>query len=169
MEGEGTTHPADQRHLPSRIVSGGQTGVDRGALDAAIAVGVAHGGWCPLGRRAEDGTIPSRYELEEWDDPGYPARTEQNVIDSDATLILYRDQLAGGTLLTKRLCQKHRRPHRCFRLTSAESDLAHEIADWLTKIRPDCLNVAGPRESSCDGIQLATEHLLTRILARAFT
>ncbi|MEM9365535.1 MAG: putative molybdenum carrier protein [Planctomycetota bacterium] len=159
--------PPNRRHIPTRIVSGGQTGVDRGALDAAIAVGIDHGGWCPRGRRAEDGTIPSRYRLQELDDPGYPARTEQNVIDSDATLILYRDQLVGGTLLTKRLCQKHRMRHRCFSVSEGNASPAQAIAAWLDEIRADCLNVAGPRESSAPGIQVETEQLITRVLARA--
>ena len=95
-----------------KIISGGQTGVDRGALDAAISLGIPHGGWCPRGRLAEDGRIPDRYQLRETDSPDYPSRTEQNVLDSDATLILYRGRIAGGTEFTLRLAQQHGRPHR---------------------------------------------------------
>ena len=73
---------------PGRIISGGQTGVDRGALEAAIALGIPHGGWCPLGRSAEDGVIPARYQLQETDSPQYAVRTEWNVRDADGTLIL---------------------------------------------------------------------------------
>ena len=82
-----------QVFVPAKIVSGGQTGVDRGALNAAIALGIEHGGWCPAGRVSEDGTIPSRYEMTETDSADYPTRTQQNVIDSDATLILYEQKL----------------------------------------------------------------------------
>src|SRR5688572_12994856 len=86
-----------------RIVSGGQTGVDRGALDAAIALGIEHGGWCPRGRLAEDGQIPRRYQLTETKTSKYRERTERNVLDSDGTLILFRALLSGGTELTRRL------------------------------------------------------------------
>ena len=102
--------------LPSCIVSGGQTGVDRAALDVAIAIGIGHGGWCPAGRLSEDGTIPSRYDLQETDSPEYPVRTEKNVIDSDATLLLYEGRLKGGTLLTRRICVRHGKPDLVVRI-----------------------------------------------------
>ena len=90
-------------YIPSRIVSGGQTGVDRAALDVAIAIGIEHGGWCPAGRLAEDGVVPPQYDLRETDSNEYPVRTELNVADSDATLILYEGKLKGGTLLTQKI------------------------------------------------------------------
>lgn len=99
-----------QDHFVKRIVSGGQTGVDRGALDAAIFLGIAHGGWCPQGRLAEDGTIPPRYELTETNSSKYPIRTQQNVIDSDGTLILYAGELQGGTSLTLRFARERNKP-----------------------------------------------------------
>ncbi len=144
--------------IPDRIVSGGQTGVDRAALDVAIAIGVAHGGWCPAGRLSEDGSVPSRYELQETTSSDYPVRTEQNVIDSDATMILCVDQLRGGTRLTKRLCMRHNKPHLVVRMDKGQES---DVLAWLLSHRPSCLNVAGPRESTSPGIyQLTLEYLL---------
>ena len=136
--------------IPTRIVSGGQTGVDRAGLEAAMALGIEHGGWCPAGRLAEDGTIPSRYELEEMDSPDYPPRTEQNIIDSDATLILYERKIKGGTLLTRRLASKWNKPVLCLRI---DGDDVQTAKDWLAEYQPNTLNVAGPRESGAPGIQ----------------
>ena len=97
--------------FPKKIISGGQAGVDRAALDAAIALNMPHGGWCPRGRLAEDGRISDRYRLRETDSSDYAVRTERNVLDSDATLVLCRGEPRGGTLLTIRLAQRHGRPH----------------------------------------------------------
>jgi len=133
-----------------KIVSGGQTGVDRGALDAAIAMGAAHGGWCPRGRLAEDGPIPDRYQLSETDSAEYPIRTEQNVLDSDATLILCRGRLSGGTELTLRLAERHRRPHLVVDLR--DPCPPQEVRRWLQTQGVQVLNVAGPRESQSPGI-----------------
>lgn len=144
--------------FPQKIVSGGQTGVDRAGLDVAIALGIEHGGWCPAGRRAEDGSIPSRYSLDETDSPEYPVRTEQNVIDSDATLILYRGRLMGGTKLTLAICARLERPHLLVRL---ERDAIERVQRWLSAEKPHTLNVAGPRESSSPGIyQQSFEYLM---------
>jgi hypothetical protein len=151
--------------MVQRVVSGGQTGVDRGALDAAIAVGIEHGGWCPRGRLAEDGIIPDRYELRETLSPEYPVRTEQNVLDSDGTLILFRGTLQGGTELTFRLAQRHRKPHLLIDLAAA-LDL-DRLARWLVEQRIRTLNVAGPRESSAPGIGAETCRLLQRALRSA--
>ncbi len=148
---------------PSRIVSGGQTGVDRAALEMAIALGIAHGGWCPRGRLAEDGSVPSRYELIENESTEYKVRTAQNVTDSDATLILHERPLSGGTLLTKRVAARLSKPHACFRITS-ESAVA--IGRWLDQVRPEVLNIAGPRESSDPGIQQRATDLLLRAVTR---
>src|SRR3989442_2721366 len=94
---------------PVEIVSGGQTGVDRAALDTALALGLPCGGWCPRGRRAEDGPLPTRYPLRETPSSSYPERTVWNVRDSDGTLILHRGRLSGGTALTLRLVSRHGR------------------------------------------------------------
>jgi hypothetical protein len=95
----------------TRIVSGGQTGADRGGLDAAIYAGVPHGGWCPKGRKAEDGSIPAKYVLKEIKSADYLKRTEANVIDSDATLLITFGRLSGGSLRTLEFCRKHGRPY----------------------------------------------------------
>ncbi len=145
-----------------RIVSGGQTGVDRGALDAAIAAGVAHGGWCPRGRLAEDGSIPSRYALIETESGEYPPRTEQNVLDSDGTLILFRTQQQGGTRLTANLARKHGKPCLCCDLTQPLE--ISRIARWLVLHQIAVLNVAGPRESSAPGIAGEALELVNRLL-----
>jgi hypothetical protein len=145
-----------------RIVSGGQTGVDRGALDAAIEIGLAHGGWCPRGRLAEDGVIPSRYELRETASSEYPVRTEQNVLDSDGTLILYWGKLQGGTELTYRLARKHGKPWLLVDLMSPVD--ASRVRQWLSQHQVAVLNVAGPRESSRAGIAALTRRLLNEVL-----
>ena len=94
----------------TKIVSGGQTGADRGGLDAAIYSNIPHGGWCPKGIRSEDGVIPGKYQLQETASSDYLKRTEQNVIDSDATLIFTIGKLSGGSLKTMEFAQKHRKP-----------------------------------------------------------
>jgi hypothetical protein len=94
----------------SKIVSGGQTGVDRGALDAAIAAGLDHGGWCPTGRKAEDGTIPEKYQLSETSSSSYAGRTALNVRDSGGTLVLSKGLIRGGTRLTIELASRYDRP-----------------------------------------------------------
>jgi len=148
--------------LPQRIVSGGQTGVDRGALEAAIALGIAHGGWCPRGRLAEDGSIPSRYELIENESSNYRVRTIQNVEDSDATLILHQRPLSGGTLLTKRVAARLRKPSVSFEIDHKNVDA---IRQWLAEIRPQVLNIAGPRESLEPGIEARSAEFLIRVFS----
>lgn len=147
-----TSRSDDSSHAafcPARIVSGGQTGVDRAALEAALALGIAHGGWCPAGRLAEDGSVPSRYELQESHSREYPVRTEQNVLDSDATLILYEGRLSGGSLLTRRFCQRAGKPWLCVKIGR---DAPQDVQQWLRQQEPETLNVAGPRESTSPGI-----------------
>lgn len=136
-----------------KIVSGGQTGVDRAALDAAIFLELEHGGWCPLGRRAEDGRIDSIYNLQETSERDYVVRTEQNVIDSDGTLVLYSGAVTGGTLLTVNLAKRHGRSLLLVDLNrSDDSNRIHDFLQWIQDSNIHVLNVAGPRESSCPGI-----------------
>jgi hypothetical protein len=150
-----------QRNL--RIISGGQTGVDRGALEAARRLGVPHGGWCPRGRLAEDGRIPEQFDLEELDSSDYAARTEKNVLDSDATLILCRGALSGGTLLTYRLADQHERPCKVVDLNEPLD--ARDVLYWLEDNHVGTLNVAGPRESQNPGIEAQTQKCLEEVLS----
>jgi hypothetical protein len=155
----------DSRPVPRLIVSGGQTGVDRAALDVAIELGIEHGGWCPAGRLAEDGVIPAQYRLQESHSSDYSVRTEQNVIDSDATLLLFRTSIRGGTGLTARLAIRHARPSLAVDLNAVEWDAEVQRAQlWLADLRPERLNVAGPRESSAPGIHEQSRTFLHRLL-----
>lgn len=138
---------------PARLVSGGQTGVDRGALEAAIACGVPHGGWCPAGRRAENGRIPERFALVETASDDYAVRTEANVRDSDATLILCRGGPSGGTLLTAQSAERCGRPLLVLPLD--EPVPADRVRRWVADHAVRVLNVAGPRESDCPGAETA--------------
>jgi hypothetical protein len=150
-------------HRVRRVVSGGQTGVDRSALDAAIEQGIDHGGWCPRGRLAEDGTIPALYRLVETESTEYPVRTERNVVDSDGTLILFRERLVGGTELTRRLAAKHGRP--CYLADLARTTDLRRVRSWLADHDIRVLNVAGPRESSSPGIGQVALRFLRDLLS----
>jgi hypothetical protein len=154
---------AASRHGVVRIISGGQTGVDRGALDAAIELGIPHGGWCPKGRRAEDGPISDKYLLLETDSVDYQVRTERNVDDSDGTLILYRERLQRGTLLTHRLAKQKGKPLLRVRLDRPVA--IDRIIRWLTDNSIQVLNVAGPRASS----HLDIEHEACVIIKKIFS
>jgi hypothetical protein len=134
----------------SKIVSGGQTGVDRAALDVAMELGIECGGWCPKGRRAEDRAIPKRYPLRETPSTAYPERTKRNVADSDGTLILTLREPRGGTALTIRLARGIEKPCKVARLNRASNIEA--VRSWLEKKKINILNVAGPRESENPGI-----------------
>ena len=132
----------------TKIVSGGQTGVDRGALDATLAAGFPCGGRCPAGRAAEDGPIAARYPLAEMPDGGYIERTIQNVIDSDATLVFYFGELEGGTEQTVVHCMRRQKPYKLIdgdEVTPARA--AALAADFVARHRVSVLNVAGPRQS----------------------
>jgi hypothetical protein len=144
-----------------RVVSGGQTGVDRAALDAAREAGLAIGGWCPRGRRAEDGRIPFEYPLEETPSPRYPQRTEFNVRDSDATVVVARGAPRGGTELTVRLATAAARPVLVVDLDAAPDPAV--IATWLAARAVAVLNVAGPRESENPGIAAQAQAFLTAV------
>jgi Circularly permutated YpsA SLOG family len=145
-----------------KIISGGQTGVDRAALDVAIYLAIEHGGWCPAGRFAEDGLIPEIYRLAETDSSDYTERTERNVIDSDGTLILYWRAISGGSLLTERLARKHRRP--CLAIDLSQSSNVSDAQRWLAESAIAVLNVAGPRESSAPKMTALAENFLLRLL-----
>jgi hypothetical protein len=134
------------RHL--QIISGGQTGVDRGALDAALELGAQCGGWCPDGRKAEDGRIPDRYPLVELPGAGYPERTRSNVADSDGTLIVHFGPLSAGTLLTLRICEELLKPVALIDAAEVSWDEGARTARAFIDTHDiHRLNVAGPRDS----------------------
>jgi hypothetical protein len=133
-----------------KIVSGGQTGVDRAALDVALELGIPCGGWCPKGRIAEDGPIDAHYPLQETASPRYPVRTERNVRDSDGTLILTWGRPSGGTALTIKLAQKQQKPFCVVDLF--EGGDPNTVVEWAKMNRIRVLNVAGPPESKAPGI-----------------
>jgi hypothetical protein len=147
-----------------KIVSGGQAGVDRAALDAALALGIPCGGWCPKGRRAEDGVIPDRYPLIETETKDYRERTRRNVRDSDGTLILSCGPLSGGTALTRRLAEKMGKP--CLVVDLAQRPRADDVRAWVASSNLRTLNVAGPRASGQSGIHAQARTFLRRIFGR---
>jgi hypothetical protein len=151
--------------MVSKIVSGGQTGVDRAALDAAIKLGIAHGGWVPKGRLAEDGPLPATYRMRETATAVYSERTEKNVIDSDGTLIIARGELTGGSEVTRASALKHGRPWLHVDLSRMSAFMsAVRISDWLRTHDIRTLNVAGPRASKDPRIYRDTLSLLESVL-----
>ena len=145
-----------------KVVSGGQAGVDRAALDWAMKHGVPHGGWCPKGRLAEDGAIDSRYALQETESEGYRQRTRQNVIDSDGTLILNVGELSDGSLTTLRFAKRFGKPCLVVQLET-KADGIQRTLEWLQANRIFVINVAGPRESKRPGIYQDTQTFLDRL------
>lgn len=148
---------------PGEIVSGGQTGVDRAALDVALELGISCGGWCPRGRRAEDGGIPLHYPLRETSSPDYRLRTRWNVRDSDATLVLTRGEPRGGTLLTLRVAVALERPVQVVDLNLEPDPVT--VRRWVAARRVRVLNVAGPRASEQPGIGEQARAFLRAVLA----
>ena len=149
--------------LISRIVSGGQTGVDRAALDLALELGIPCGGWCPKGRKAEDGRLPPRYPLQETPSADYPQRTEWNVRDSDGTLVLAIGTPTGGTAFTIKLAAQHRKPCLVVDLLKEGLD-ADKVRDWIKRGKIRVLNVAGPRESGSPGAYRRAKAFLGEVL-----
>ena len=145
-----------------KIVSGGQTGVDRAALDAALAYDVSAGGWCPEGRRAEDGPIPERYPLEETPSEAYEQRTAWNVRDSDGTLIITDGTLEGGTALTMQ--EAKRQGRAVLHVRTPDPVPVEMIRAWGEDHDVRVLNVAGPRASEVDGIYDRARSILDAFL-----
>lgn len=147
-----------------KIISGGQTGADRAALDLAIEMAIPHGGWVPKGRKAEDGKLPPKYHVREMHSANYALRTEQNVIDSDGTLILSHGDLTDGSDYTRQMAQKHTKPCLHVDLKQASAfNAAQQIADWIKAVPIEVLNVAGPRASKDPQIYNAVKNILEAV------
>ena len=146
------------------IVSGGQTGADRAALDWALGRGVPHGGWCPCGRRAEDGVIDAHYRLTETPSSNYSQRTEWNVRDSDATLIVsVAPRLTGGSRATRKFARLHGKP--CLHVFGDGAPA--KVRRFLAQHRVRVLNVAGPRASKESDVYALVIALLDRVFPSA--
>ena len=151
----------------TRILSGGQTGADRAALDFAIKHHIPHGGWVPKGRKTEDGTLDQKYQLQKMPTDEYSKRTEKNIVDSDATLILSHASLTGGSALTQSLAEKHGKP--CIHIDLSKVDMRKAsliINIWIHRYKIKVLNVAGPRASKDPIIYQATLDLLEAVLTK---
>jgi len=146
-----------------KIISGGQTGVDRAALDVALALGLSCGGYCPRGRKSEDGTIPEKYPLTETKSDEYSERTRLNVQSGDGTLILTTGRADRGTELTMELCSKFNKPFLEIDLTPEKKKA--DPGEWLSRNKIRVLNVAGNRESNAPGIYKAAFAFLLEQLA----
>ena len=149
--------------MVKKIISGGQTGADRAGLDYAINNWLDHGGWCPKNRRAEDGAIDPRYQLQETEDDDYNERTELNVKGSDATVIFTKAKLGAGSNLTKRLAEGHGKPWLIVKIQNPKT-AANLLRRFLERHSPEVLNVAGTRESHCPEIYKFTYNVLGRAL-----
>ncbi|HEX7242596.1 MAG TPA: putative molybdenum carrier protein [Longimicrobiaceae bacterium] len=147
--------------VPETVVSGGQTGVDRAALDAAAELGIACGGWCPAGRRAEDGAVPARYPLRETPSADPAERTTWNVRDSDGTLVLTAGPLSGGTTLAIQAAHDLRRPLLVVELPAGDPE---HVRRWIADREIRTLNVAGPRETERPGIGRMAGDFLREVL-----
>jgi len=148
--------------LPEKVVSGGQTGVDRAALDVALELGLPCGGWCPRGRLAEDGVIPDCYPLKETETADFAQRTERNVRDSNGTLVLTWAPPSEGTAFTVGMARVHGKP--CFIVDLREDDATDGAAGWIEDNRVRVLNVAGPRASKCTHLYAMAVDFLRRLL-----
>lgn len=133
---------------PVKIISGGQTGVDRAALDVALKHRIDSGGWCPAGRLDEFGKIPDRYPLQELQSGGFTERTLQNVKDSDGTVVIYPGKLLGGTEQTVRFCVELNRSHQLINASEISAESAAKlIGDFVRRNNIGILNIAGPRQT----------------------
>jgi hypothetical protein len=147
-----------------KIISGGQTGADQAALDVAIKLGISHGGWIPKGRKTETGVLDVKYKLKEMETPDYNKRTEQNVIDSDGTLIISHGRLTGGSDYTREMALLHRRAWLHIDLNKTNAfQAAQKIKSWLTENEIEVLNIAGPRASKDPAIYQATVDIMETV------
>ena len=144
-----------------KIISGGQTGADRAALDVAIDKGIPHGGWIPKGRKTEDGTLPDKYNIQEMPTASYPKRTEKNILDSDGTLIISHGKLTGGSALTRKLAKQHEKPWLHLDMTDVSiTEAAERLTRCIEGQDIKILNVAGSRASKDKQIYMKTSEVL---------
>ena len=151
--------------MVKKIISGGQNGADRAALDFAIKHKIPHGGWVPKGRLTVDGPLPTKYKLTQIPSASYPKRTEQNVIGSDGTVIISHGRLTGGSAYTKKMAIKHEKP--CLHIDLNRQDVlsaALELLTWIDENGIKTLNVAGPRSSKDPKIYMAVKKLMENVL-----
>ncbi len=152
-----------------RIVSGGQTGADQAALDVAMELGIPHGGWVPKGRKTESGPLPVKYLLKVMPTDSYPERTEQNVIDSDGTLIISHGELSEGSDYTRMMAAKHGKPWIHFDADKQPIEVAVEmIRTWISGNDIGTLNVAGPPASKDARIYATTKTILNAVLSSTY-
>ncbi len=152
--------------LCQKIISGGQTGVDRGALDAAIFLGMPCGGWCPEGRMAEDGAISKKYPLKEIKGGYYDDRTKKNAEEADGTLIIYDHTLAGGTLFTHEVSIQTGKPVFLLKTEGGCTNIQYgKIKKWLYTHHIKALNVAGPRESEWEGAYKCSKLIISGLIS----
>ena len=180
IELNGNSQISPRRQSSLKIISGGQTGADRAALDAAMAAGIEVGGWCPRDRRSEDGSVPEKYPLKETAARSYAVRTEWNVRDSDGTLILVLDELSSGTRLTADAAKSHGKPLHIEHLArparpglmTAENPVEEQVdsvVEWIRRHKIRVLNVAGPRGSSSKHIYPKALVFMELVLSRLRT
>ncbi|MCK5695232.1 MAG: putative molybdenum carrier protein [Desulfobacula sp.] len=152
-----------------KIISGGQTGADRAALDVAIKFDIEHGGWIPKGRKTEKGPLPMKYRLFEMNTSDYRARTRQNITDSHGTVIISRGNLTGGSKLTQSFAIVVGRPN-CYLdlLTTEEFEAAIILKSFILENNIQILNVAGPRLSHHPGIYMDVKTILEAMLYLLF-
>ncbi len=151
-----------------RLVSGGQTGVDRAALDAALAAKVPCGGFCPKGRRAEDGVIPARYPVQESLSRSYIVRTVQNLLSTEATVIFHAGPLCGGTRQTAAYARLHARPLLLLDAAQIEPEqAARQLRAFCRREKVRILNVAGPRASQAPALGAFVRQTLERFFSPA--
>ncbi len=148
----------------TKIISGGQTGADRAGLDVALAHAFPHGGWCPKGRKAEDGSIDTKYELTETPSANYLQRTEWNLRDTDGTIVFtMAKEITGGSMRTVEFAKKHNKP--CLHVSKADSNQPEsEVTDFINQHGIKLLNIAGSRESKEPGINEWVQQVLNRAL-----
>ncbi len=155
------------RYKVLMIISGGQTGADRAGLDFAISKEIKHGGWCPKGRLAEDGAIPTKYNLIETSTNLYPQRTRQNVKDSDATIVFTDTHMSRGAMLTITCCEALKKPYFVLPISSIKDEAAkNSLLSWLNKIKPKILNIAGARASKCPQMHKFVTCILNSVIEK---